>query len=158
MTPCDSASFMFWNRRLLTSGTKFGQVRECQFYANSISFFSAFLFILWYLTFKSLICVLNSTQVPFPNAPERNVELKNKHQTNKTHSLLQSGWSQINMISNLINSLTMYIPRRGEADMLGVRCKTRIPKKVSSLPNLLVLHMVFKLWLSNIWAPGCYCV
>ena len=75
---------------------------------------------------------------------QRNVELKNKHQTNKTHSLLQSGWSQINMMSNLINSLTMYIPRRGEADMLGVRCKTRIQKKVSSLPNLLVSHMAFK--------------
>ena len=69
-------------------------------------------------------------------------KLKNKHQTNKTHSLLQNGWSQINMISNPINSLTMYIPKSGEADMLGFRCKTRIPKKFSSLPNLLVLHMV----------------
>lgn len=128
MTPCDSASFLFWNRRLLTSGTKFGKVRECHFYANSISFLSVFLFILWYLTFKSLICVLNSTQVPFPNAPERNVELKNQHQTNKTHSLLQSDWSQINTMSNPINSLTMYIPRSGEAGILGVRCKARIPK------------------------------
>lgn len=118
--------------------------------------FVAFLFILWYLTFKSLIHILNSTQVHYPNAPERSVKLKNEKQTNPPFS--RAAGARQTLCQILWTAWQCIFRGEGEADTRRVKHKTRILKKVSSLPNLLLLYMIISLncgFQISVWGLGC---
>ena len=151
MTPLWFSSFPVLKQKVTNLWNKIWQSQGTSALCKQYFLFVAFLFILWYLTFKSLIHILNSTQVHYPNAPERSVKLKNEKQTNKP-SLFQSGWSQINFMSNPMNSLTMYIPRRRWSRHMKGQTQNKNSGKnlITAKPVAFIYDYNFKLWFSNI--------
>lgn len=128
VTPCDSASFLFWNRRLLTSGTKFGKVRNVSF-MQTVFPFCGLPFHPMMFNFLKSYKYTEFYSTTLSKCPREHVELKRKKK-NET-SLPFPRWLEPNelYVKNPWIIWQFIFQREGEAGALRVVCKTRILKK-----------------------------
>lgn len=126
VTPCDSASFLFWNRRLLTSGTKFGKVRNVSF-MQTVFPFCGLPFHPMMFNFLKSYKYTEFYSTTLSKCPREHVELKRKKKKWNKSPFSKVARAKWTLCQKPMNNLTIYIPKR----RWGRRIKGRMQNKNS---------------------------